>query len=86
MSDVTRERAWVRTDGCVALDGLGAQGHGLSASAELAHLLAELRPRRSRALDIVLTRALEGAYLSAGQFAAELSRAAETPPGRWWRR
>jgi len=83
---IVRERVWVRADGAALLDGLGAQGHGVSASADLARLLEELRPRRSPALDLVLTRAFEGAYLSSAQFAAEL-RSVEIPARQpWWRR
>ncbi len=83
---LTRERVWVRADGAALLDGLGAQGHGVSASAGLAHLLEELQPHRSRALDRVLTRAQDGAYFSSGQFAAELRSVDAQPPRSWWRR
>jgi hypothetical protein len=82
---LTRRRVWVRADGGAVLDGLGAQGHGVSPSAELALLLEELEPRRSRALAVVLTRAREGAYLSCAQFGAELAAAGErSDPHRRW--
>jgi hypothetical protein len=83
---ITRERVWMQADGAALLDGLGAQGHGVSASADLAHLLEELQPRRSRALDRVLTRARDGAYFSSGQFAAQLRSVDEQRPRPWWRR
>ncbi|MBE2319931.1 hypothetical protein DVA67_028455 [Solirubrobacter sp. CPCC 204708] len=74
---ITRERIWVDERGEALLDGLGAHSHGVSPAAELARLLEELAPRRSPPLELALTRARDGAYLSAGQFAADLARAAE---------
>jgi hypothetical protein len=72
------ERIWVDPRGDAQLDGLDADlGVALpaaSSSASLAMLVGRLTPRVSDELDTVLTRALEGAYLSAGQFAEELGR------------
>jgi len=44
-----------------------------SSSAALAHLLRGLQPRTGRTLEPILTRAIDGAYLSAGQFARALA-------------
>jgi hypothetical protein len=72
------ERIWVDPRGDAQLDGLDAHlGVALpaaSSSASLAHLVERITPRVSDELETVLTRALEGAYLSAGQFADELGR------------
>jgi hypothetical protein len=72
------ERIWVDPRGDAHLDGLDAHlGVALpaaSSSASLAHLLAGMLSHSGEQLQLVLTRALEGAYLSAGQFADELSR------------
>jgi hypothetical protein len=80
---ITPERVWVSEDD-VVLDGLGATAHGVSAAAELAGLFETLDPRRAAALRPVLTRAREGAYLSAGQFGADLGTS--VPRRRRWRR
>jgi hypothetical protein len=70
------DRIWVDDAGSARLDGLyapaGTLPRAASASAELAHLLESLTPRPPNP---VMTRALEGVYLSAGQFAAELGAA-----------
>src|SRR3954468_1980546 len=75
-----RDRIWVGPD--AQLDGLHApDGMPLrtaSAAAELASLLETLTGRLPES---VMSRAREGAYLSAGQFAAEL-RAAEAELAR----
>jgi hypothetical protein len=82
---LTAERIWVDEAGNAHLDGLdGRIGVALpvaSSSASLARLIDELTPHVSAALWTVMTRALDGAYLSAGQLADELgdveARAAE---------
>jgi hypothetical protein len=78
---LTAERIWVDDHGDACLDGLyapdGVLPRAASAAAELAHLLQTLTPRGPQA---VISRALEGAYLSAGQFAHDL-RAAEHDRG-----
>jgi hypothetical protein len=70
------DRIWVDEAGAARLDGLYAPASLLpraaSSSAELAHLLESLTPRPPKP---VMTRALEGVYLSAGQFASELGAA-----------
>ena len=72
------ERIWVDESGNAYLDGL--DGHiGLtmpaaSSSAALARLLGEMTTRVTEPLQTVVTRALDGAYLSAGQLANELRR------------
>jgi hypothetical protein len=75
---LTAERIWVDAHGDAHLDGLDAHlGLALpaaSSSASLAHLLDEMVRSTGQELDTVLTRAREGAYLSAGQFADELRR------------
>jgi hypothetical protein len=75
---LTPERIWVDSGGDAHLDGLDADlGIALpaaSSSASLAQLLGRITPRLSDELETVLTRALEGAYLSAGQFADDLGR------------
>jgi len=78
-------RIWVDEHGDARLDGLDAHAAphpAASSSAALAHLLRELQPRRRRTLEPILTRATDGAYLSAGQFAGRSRRsnlnAAET--------
>jgi hypothetical protein len=72
------ERIWVDPRGDAHLDGLDAHlGVALpaaSSSASLAHLLERMLSHTGEPLETVLTRALEGAYLSAGQFADELGR------------
>jgi hypothetical protein len=71
------ERIWV-DDAGAHLDGLDARTgvpltlRAASTSAALADLVGQLTPRSSDSLAKVLTRAREGAYLSAGQFAREL--------------
>jgi hypothetical protein len=45
-----------------------------SSSASLAHLIGDMITTTGDDLETVLTRALEGAYLSVGQFADELHR------------
>jgi hypothetical protein len=74
------ERIWVDANGNAQLDGLDARS-GLAAivpaassSAALARLLREMSPQVPSAADTVITRALDGAYLSAGQLAEDLGR------------
>jgi hypothetical protein len=75
---LTTERIWIDAGGDAHLDGLdGRIGLALpaaSSSASLARLIGQLTPHVPAALDTVITRALEGAYLSAGQLAEELGR------------
>jgi hypothetical protein len=75
---LTAERIWVDPRGDAHLDGLDAHlGLALpaaSSSASLAHLLGDMVTHTDDELDTVLTRARDGAYLSAGQFADELRR------------
>jgi len=75
---LTAERIWVDTHGDAQLDGLDAHlGVALpaaSSSASLAHLVGDMISTTGEELETVLTRALEGAYLSAGQFADDLGR------------
>jgi hypothetical protein len=72
------ERIWVDGAGDAHLDGLDAHigfvMPAASSSASLAHLLGEMTPRVGEELATVITRALDGAYLSAGQLAEELQR------------
>jgi hypothetical protein len=79
---LTAERIWVDGDGA-HLDGLDAHAslRAASSSAALADLLT---PHASGPLSAVLTRAREGAYLSAGQFARDLAEA--KPRRRFWAR
>ena len=75
---LTAERIWVDGAGDAHLDGLdtriglAAMPPAASSSAALARLIAHMTPRVPGRLDTILTRALEGAYLSAGQLAEEL--------------
>ena len=75
---LTAERIWVDRAGDAHLDGLdtriglAAMPPAASSSAALARLIADITPRVPARLDTILTRALEGAYLSAGQLADEL--------------
>lgn len=73
---LTAERIWVDAAGEARLDGLdGRIGFALpaaSSSAALARLIGEMIPKAPAALQTVITRALDGVYLSAGQFAEEL--------------
>lgn len=75
---LTAERIWIDGDGDARLDGLNAcigpaaMLPAASSSAALARLIADMTPRVPGRLDTILTRALEGAYLSAGQLAGEL--------------
>jgi hypothetical protein len=76
---LTAERIWVDhddayLDGLHAPGGIAATARAASTSASLAGLLEQLTTNVSRALRTVLTRASDGAYLSAGQFAEELQR------------
>jgi hypothetical protein len=75
---LTAERIWIDEAGDAHLDGLdGRIGLALpaaSSSASLARLIGELTAHVPAALDTVITRALDGAYLSAGQLAEELGR------------
>jgi hypothetical protein len=73
---LTPERIWIDEAGDAHLDGLdGRIGLALpaaSSSASLARLIGLLTPNVPDSLDTVITRALDGAYLSAGQLAEEL--------------
>jgi hypothetical protein len=73
---LTPERIWIDEAGDAHLDGLdGRIGLALpaaSSSASLARLIGQLTPNVPDSLDTVITRALDGAYLSAGQLAEEL--------------
>jgi hypothetical protein len=75
---LTAERIWVDPHGDAQLDGLdahlGLAAPAASSSASLARLLVDMVTHTGHELDTVLTRAREGAYLSAGQFADELRR------------
>ncbi len=75
---LTAERIWIDEAGDAHLDGLdGRIGLALpaaSSSAALARLIGQLTPNVPDSLDTVITRALDGAYLSAGQLAEELGR------------
>ena len=72
------ERVWVDGAGDARLDGLdghiGFNEPAASSSAALAELLGTLVRAPTPELQTVITRALEGAYLSAGQLACELGR------------
>lgn len=69
---LTRTGVWIDEAGDVFLDPVDAASYGESSSAGLARLLEELAPRTARQCEPALTRAREGAYFSAGQFADEL--------------
>jgi hypothetical protein len=75
---LTAERIWVDQRGDACLDGLdthlGVALPSASSSASLAHLLDGMLANAPEDLDTVLTRARDGAYLSAGQFAEDLER------------
>ena len=71
---ISAQRIWVDQNGA-HFDGLDARTgvvRAASSSAALAELLGELVPRASAPLAAVMTRARDGAYLTAGQFAREL--------------
>jgi hypothetical protein len=74
------ERIWVDEAGDAHLDGLDARiglsavGPNASSSAALARLVGEMTPHVPGTLRTVLNRALDGAYLSAGQLAEDLGR------------
>jgi hypothetical protein len=75
---LTPQRIWVDAAGDAHLDGLdayiGATPPAASSSASLARLLGDMVAETPEELEIVITRAVEGAYLSAGQLAEELQR------------
>ncbi|MEA2480611.1 MAG: hypothetical protein QOJ07_2533, partial [Thermoleophilaceae bacterium] len=75
---LTAERIWVDAAGDAHLDGLdahlGVTPPAASSSASLARLLGDMLSRIPEELETVITRAVEGAYLSAGQLAEELQR------------
>lgn len=82
---LTAERIWVDGAGDAHLDGLDART-GLaspapSSSAAVAWLVADMAGGVPRRVEAVLTRACDGAYLSASQFAGDL-RAAEADAAR----
>jgi hypothetical protein len=77
---LTAERIWVDGTGDAHLDGLDAGGgigipRAPSSSAALADLLDDMTPRVPAPLCAVVSRAREGAYLSAGQLAGDLRKA-----------
>ena len=75
---LTPERIWVDGAGDAHLDGLDARiglvtlAPAASSSAALARMVADMTARVPRRLNLALDRARDGAYLSAGQFAADL--------------
>ena len=72
---LTAERIWVDGGGNALLDGLDtipALQRAPSSSAALAGLITDMTTHVPDTLGTVLTRAREGAYLSAGQLADEL--------------
>lgn len=69
---LTRTGVWLDEHGDAFVDPAEAPASGESSAARLALLLCELAPRAARHCEPALTRAREGAYFSAGQFAAEL--------------
>jgi hypothetical protein len=75
---LTPQRIWVDAAGDAHLDGLdayiGATPPAASSAASLARLLGDMLERIPEELEVVITRAVEGAYLSAGQLAEELER------------
>ncbi len=76
---LSARRIWVDGAGDAHLDGLDGSGEltsprAASSSAAVAGLLEAMTRDVSRPLRAVLARALDGAYLSAGQLAAELRR------------
>jgi hypothetical protein len=72
------QRIWVDAAGDAHLDGLDAQlgttPPAASSSASLARLLGDMLTEVPEELEVVIARAVEGAYLSAGQLAEELQR------------
>jgi len=77
---LTAQRIWVDGAGDAHLDGLDGGGQvGIpaapSSSAALADLLGDMTPRVPPQLSAVVTRARDGAYLSAGQLAGDLRKA-----------
>jgi hypothetical protein len=75
---LTAERIWVDARGDARLDGLdthlGLALPAASSSASLADLLGDMVAHTPAELETVLTRARDGAYLSAGQFAEDLQK------------
>ncbi len=74
---LTPERIWVDGAGDAHLDGLDtrtlvALAPAASSSAALARMVADMTARVPPRLNVALTRAHDGAYLSAGQFAEDL--------------
>jgi len=77
---LTAQRIWVDGAGDAHLDGLDGGGrvgipHAPSSSAALVDLLDDMTPRVPTPLCAVVTRARDGAYLSAGQLAGDLRKA-----------
>jgi hypothetical protein len=72
------ERIWIDRAGDAHLDGLdahiGVTPPTASSSASLARLLEAMTARATEPLQTVITRALDGAYLSVGQVTDELRR------------
>ena len=75
---LTPERIWVDGAGDAHLDGLDARiglltsPPAASSSAALARMVSDMTARVPRRLNLALERAHDGAYLAAGQFAADL--------------
>ena len=74
------ERIWIDGAGDAHLDGLDAHlgpapvPPAASSSAAIARLVEAMTPHAPATLETVLTRARDGAYLSAGQLAGDLGR------------
>jgi hypothetical protein len=84
---LTAERIWIDADGDAHLDGLDACGQTAaprapSSSAALAGLLGDMTRRVPAPISPVVTRALDGAYLSAGQLASDLGAVADEAAAR----
>ncbi len=84
---LTAERIWIDREGNAHLDGLDAGSaasapRAPSAAAALAGLLEDMSRRVPAPICPVVTRALEGAYLSAGQLASDLGAVANEAAAR----
>jgi hypothetical protein len=84
---LTAERIWVDGEGDAHLDGLDCGGsvsapRAPSSSAALAGLLADMTRRVPAPFCAAVTRALEGAYLSAGQLAGDLGAVQDATAAR----
>lgn len=80
---LTPQRIWIDAAGDAHLDGLDTHlglvstPPAASSSAAVAELLAAMATDVPDTLQVVVTRALDGAYLSSGQLAEELARVEE---------